>query len=262
MSNTVPRAPSFRDAGGLGVNVVAIIPAAGSGVRLGGAAPKQYVALAGMPMLARTLAAFESSAVIRAVVVVAPPGDETRCRAVAIDPYGWKKILAVVPGGAARQESVARGLDAVGADASIVVVHDAARPLVSDDLIRRVVDAARASGAAVAAIPIVDTLKRRIGDLTATVDREGLWAAQTPQAFRAELLREAVARARADGFTGTDDAALVERLGRPVTLVAGEPENFKITRSEDLTRAEEIVAMRTARAARQAERRRPVRRSS
>jgi 2-C-methyl-D-erythritol 4-phosphate cytidylyltransferase len=216
-----------------------------------------------MPVLARTLAAFEASAVIRAIVVVVPPGDETRCRAVAVEPYGWEKILAIVAGGAARQESVARGLDAAGADASIVVVHDAARPLVSDALIRRVVEAAVASGAALAALPVVDTLKRRGGDggVIATVDREGLWAAQTPQAFRAGLFRDAVARARTDGFVGTDDASLVERLGLPVTLVEGEPENFKITRAEDLARAEDILAMRSARAARPADmgraRRRP-----
>ncbi|MFZ5877147.1 MAG: 2-C-methyl-D-erythritol 4-phosphate cytidylyltransferase [Nitrospirota bacterium] len=233
------------------MSVVAVIPAAGGGSRLGGGSPKQYLPLAGMPVLARTLAAFDSSAEIHAIVVVAPPGDESRCRAVAIAPYGWRKILAVVPGGAARQDSVARGLDAAGADASIIVVHDAARPLVSDDLIRRVVRAARVSGAALAALPIVDTLKRRIGDHGAitTVDRDGFWAAQTPQAFRAGLFREAVTRARTDGFVGTDDASLVERLGAPVTLVEGEPENFKITRPEDLARAEEILTLRAARPA-------------
>lgn len=231
---------------------------------MGGGPPKQYLPLAGMPVLARTLAAFEASNVIRAIVVVVPPGDETRCRAVAVEPYGWTKILAIVPGGATRQESVARGLDAAGADASIVVVHDAARPLVSDELIRRVVEAAVASGAALAALPVVDTLKRRGGDggMIATVDREGLWAAQTPQAFRAEWFRDAVARARADRFVGTDDASLVERLGLPVTLVEGEPENFKMTRAEDLARAEDVLAMRSARAARPADRGRARRRPS
>ena len=140
----------------------------------------------------------------------------------------------------------------------------AARPLVSDELIRRVVEAAVASGAALAALPVVDTLKRRGGDggMIATVDREGLWAAQTPQAFRAEWFRDAVARARADGFVGTDDASLVERLGLPVTLVEGEPENFKMTRAEDLARAEDVLAMRSARAARPADRGRARRRPS
>lgn len=230
---------------------------------MGGGALKQYLPLAGMPILARTLAAFESSVVVHAIVVVVPPGDESRCRAVAVDPYGWKKVVAIVPGGATRQESVAYGIDAAGAAASIVVVHDAARPLVSEDLIRRVVEAAGTSGAALAALPIVDTVKRTGGDggLIATVDRDGLWAAQTPQAFRAGVFRDAVARARADGFVGTDDVNLVERLGLPVTLVEGEPGNFKITRAEDLARAEEILAMRSARAARRADtgraRRRP-----
>jgi 2-C-methyl-D-erythritol 4-phosphate cytidylyltransferase len=226
------------------VSVVAVIPAAGSGSRFGGS-PKQYLPLAGMPVLARTLAVLESSPVIDGIVVVVRHGEEARCRAVAVDPYGWQKIRAIVPGGLTRQDSVAHGLDAVGPEASIVMVHDAARPLVTDDLIRRVVEAAVASGAAVAALPVVDTLKRRVGahGLVTTVDREGLWTAQTPQAFRAGLFRDAVARARADRFVGTDDASLVERLGCAVTLVEGEPMNFKITRAEDLPRAEEFLAM-------------------
>jgi 2-C-methyl-D-erythritol 4-phosphate cytidylyltransferase len=236
------------------VSVVAVIPAAGSGSRLGGGSPKQYLHLAGMPVLARTLAVFDASTAIDDIVVVVPPGDESRCRDTAVEPYGWKKTRAIVPGGATRQDSVARGLDAVGADAAIVVVHDAARPLVTGDLIRRVVAAAAATGAAIAALPVVDTLKRRVGDkgLVTTVDREGLWTAQTPQAFRVGLLRDAVARARADGFVGTDDASLVERLGVPVALVEGEASNFKITRAEDLGRAEEILLHARDRASRPA----------
>jgi 2-C-methyl-D-erythritol 4-phosphate cytidylyltransferase len=187
---------------------------------------------------------FESCPVIDHVVVVVPPGDEARCRAAMVDPYGLTKVRAIVPGGDARQESVARGLEAVADHASMVVIHDAARPFVTGDLVRRVVEGAEASGAAVAALRVVDTLKRRPdGDgLVTTVDREGLWTAQTPQAFRATLFREAAARAIAERFVGTDDASLVERLGVPVKLVEGESLNFKITRAQDLALAEELLA--------------------
>lgn len=227
------------------MSVWAIIPAAGRGSRLGASAPKQFLSLSGVPLLTRTLSVFESCPVIDHVVVVVPPGEEARCRAAMVDPYGFAKVRAVLAGGDARQESVARGLEAVGADVSMVVVHDAARPFVTGDLVRRVVQGAAATGAAVAALRVVDTLKRRPDDgdgLVTTVDREGLWTAQTPQAFRATLFREAVARAAADRFVGTDDASLVERLGIPVTLVEGEPLNFKITRAQDLALAEELLA--------------------
>lgn len=226
------------------MSVWAIIPAAGRGSRLGAPSPKQFLPLSGRPILARTLAVFDAASAVDDVVVVVPPGDEARCRATVVEPYGFTKIRAIVPGGSVRQESVVRGLDAIARDASMVVIHDAARPLVTGDLVQRVIEAAATSGAAVAALPVVDTLKRqapRNGPVT-TVDREGLWTAQTPQAFRAALFREAVRRAKVDGFVGTDDAALVERLGLPVALVEGEPFNFKITRAEDLSLAEELLA--------------------
>jgi 2-C-methyl-D-erythritol 4-phosphate cytidylyltransferase len=228
------------------VSVWAIIPAAGRGSRLGAGSPKQFLPLAGQPILARTLAVFEAVSAVDHVVVVVPPGDEGRCRGMMVEPYGFTKIRAIVPGGGSRQESVARGLDAIGLDASIVLVHDAARPLVTGDLVQRVIKAAAGSGAAVAALPVVDTLKRATGrdGAVMTVDREGLWTAQTPQAFRVAVFRDAVSRAVADGFVGTDDASLVERLGLPVTLVDGEPFNFKITRAEDVLLAEELLATR------------------
>lgn len=226
------------------MSVWAIIPAAGRGTRLGAPSPKQFLPLSGQPILARTLAVFDAVAAVEHVVLVVPPGDEARCRTIAVDPYGFTKVRAIVPGGGVRQESVARGLAAMGDDASIVVVHDAARPLVTGDLVQRVIEAAAASGAAVAALRVVDTLKREVGrnDVVTTVDRDGLWTAQTPQAFRAAAFRDAMKQALADGFVGTDDASLVERLGLPVTLVNGEPFNFKITRAEDIALAEELLA--------------------
>ena len=211
---------------------------------MGAPAPKQFIALSGMPILARTLSVFDAVPVVDHVVVVVPPGDEARCRATVVDPYGFTKVRAIVPGGAVRQESVIRGLEAIDRHASIVVTHDAARPLVTGSLVQRVVEVAGASGAAVAALRVVDTLKRRTEDdgMVTTVDRENLWVAQTPQAFRVDVFREAVTRATADHFIGTDDASLVERLGIPVSLVDGEPLNFKITRPQDVLLAEEVLA--------------------
>lgn len=227
------------------MSVTALIPAAGRGTRIGGARPKQFLPLAGVPMLARTLAAFQSSDDIDAIVVVVPAGEETSCRDDIVVRYGVSKATRIVAGGASRQASVAAGVRALGADASFVVIHDAARPFVTTGLIRRVLAAAELSGAAIAALPVVDTLKRRLPDGRglATVEREGLWAAQTPQVFRRDLIVEAYARAAADGFLGTDDASLVERLGYPVTLVEGDPSNLKITRAGDLRVAEDVVGV-------------------
>lgn len=224
------------------MSVWTIVPAAGRGTRLGATSPKQFLPLSGVPLLARTLAVFDAVSVVDHVVVVVPPGDEARCREV-VDRHGFTKVRAIVPGGRVRQESVALGLDAIGDDAAIVVIHDAARPLVTSGLIQRVVAAAEASGAAVAALRVVDTLKRPTGHdgAVTTVDRDGLWAAQTPQAFRAALFREAVKRAVAEGFVGTDDASLVERLGVPVRLVEGEALNFKITCAQDFSVAEALL---------------------
>jgi 2-C-methyl-D-erythritol 4-phosphate cytidylyltransferase len=144
----------------------------------------------------------------------------------------------VVAGGATRQESVWRALQASPPAVDIVLVHDAVRPFIERRLIDAVVAAAVQHGAAVCALPIAETVKRvRDGMVEATLDRSGLWAVQTPQAFRAALLREAHDKARRDGVAGTDDAALVERLGHPVRVVAGLPGNVKITTPEDLRRA-------------------------
>jgi 2-C-methyl-D-erythritol 4-phosphate cytidylyltransferase len=173
--------------------------------------------------------------------VVAVPGEDVlawrrRLRAC-------RKVRAVVAGGPERQESVARGLAAVPATAAWILVHDGVRPCITPALVRRVVDAARVHGAAVAALPVAETLKRGAeGWVKETVPRDGLWAIQTPQGFRAALLREAHRRAAADRVVGTDDAALVERVGVPVRLVAGLPGNVKITRPEDLPLARRLLA--------------------
>jgi 2-C-methyl-D-erythritol 4-phosphate cytidylyltransferase len=149
----------------------------------------------------------------------------------------------VVAGGVERQESVARGLAVVPPATPWILVHDGVRPCITSELVRRVVDAARTHGAAIAALPVAETLKRgAAGWVTETVPRDGLWAIQTPQGFRADLLREAHRRAYADGVLGTDDAGLVERLGAAVYLVPGLPGNVKVTRPEDLPLARRLLA--------------------
>jgi 2-C-methyl-D-erythritol 4-phosphate cytidylyltransferase len=217
--------------------VWAVVPAGGRGVRMG--AKKQGLPVGGRPVLRWTLDAFEAADVVEAVVVAVPAEDVAAWRRRL---RSCRKVTAVVAGGPERQASVAAGLAAVPVGVGVVVVHDGARPCVTPELVARVVAAARADGAAVAALPVGETVKRgEDGWVRETLDRAGLWAVQTPQAFRADLLRAAHGRAEADGVLATDDAALVERLGAPVRLVPGLPGNVKITRPEDLPLAAALL---------------------
>jgi 2-C-methyl-D-erythritol 4-phosphate cytidylyltransferase len=214
-----------------------VIAAGGLGTRLGGRVPKQFRSLGPEPVLAATVRHFIAHPGVRAVVVAAPAEHVERARRI-LERLRGRVRARVVPGGPTRQASVAAALAALPADVPLVVVHDAVRPFISRPLIDRVVAAARATGAAVCALPVVETVKRvREGWVEATLDRSELWAVQTPQAFRAELLREAHDKARRDGVLGTDDAMLVERLGQPVRVVPGSPDNVKITTAADLARA-------------------------
>ena len=221
------------------MHVTAIIAAGGRGARFGDARPKQLLPLAGRPILQRSIDAFVASARITDVIV-ALPGE------LAANPPAYlrdcSKPLVLVEGGARRQDSVARAFARVTAGAEIVVVHDAARPLVSEALIDRTIEAAVADGAAIAALPATDTVKR--GDaqrfVVGTVPRGEIFLAQTPQAFRTSILREALALGGPAG-EATDEAALVERAGHPVRLVDGDPRNVKITTADDLARAERLL---------------------
>lgn len=222
--------------------VTAIVPAAGSGVRFGGVVPKQYLPMAGLPLLAWTLRALAASGRVDCTVLAVAAGQEARCRAEILEPNGLR-VDRLVSGGADRQASVYAALSKAPADTDLVLVHDGARPLVTAQIIRAAVEAAAADGAAVVAMPVTDTIKvadgaRRVED---TLPRGRLWAAQTPQVFRAAWLREAHAKALTDGFRGTDDSVLVERLGYPVRLVPGSPDNLKITTMGDLAQAEQIL---------------------
>ncbi|MBI5521103.1 MAG: 2-C-methyl-D-erythritol 4-phosphate cytidylyltransferase [Desulfarculus sp.] len=224
--------------------VVAVVPAAGSGRRMGAAQPKQFLTLGGLPLLSRTCALLEDVPQVERVVVVAPPGKEDELRRLCLAPYHLPKVALVVPGGRERQDSVAAGaLAAANLGAKWVLVHDAVRPLAPPELFGRVLAAAKACGAAVAAVPCQDTVKEAGPDqrVQKTLDRSRLWLAQTPQGFGLDLLLEAQRQAKARGLTVTDEAGLLEAMGQEVRLVPGSRENLKITTPDDLDLARRLV---------------------
>lgn len=214
----------------------AIIVAAGAGKRFG--QPKQFAYLRAKPVLEWTLERFQGHAEVEAIALVLP--DERDLKHYRLR---YPKIVDIVRGGERRQDSVWQGFRLLAATApEIVLVHDGARPLAGADLVSRVIAAARAGGAAVPVLPVEDTIKEvREGRVTATVDRALLARAQTPQGFRYAVLSEALEAARKDRFYGTDEAALVERIGLPVTTVPGDPRNIKITTPLDIPVAEALL---------------------
>ncbi len=217
---------------------VAVVVAAGSGLRLGGSEPKAFVAVGGVPIVVRAVRSALACPAIGSVVVAAPAGREDLTHAM-IEHLGPH---TVVTGGASRHASVRAALAAVDDDAEVVVVHDAARPFATPALFHRVVDALADADGATPVVRLADTVKRvRDGWVAGTEAREGLGLAQTPQAFRAAALRDAHERAEAEGREFTDDAAAVQWAGYRVRAVDGEPGNFKITTTEDLERAERAV---------------------
>jgi 2-C-methyl-D-erythritol 4-phosphate cytidylyltransferase len=220
---------------------MAVLVAAGRGERMGAARPKAFLPLAGRPLLLRAAEAFEATAEVEAIVAVVPGGEQRAARDLLAP---LRKVTAVVAGGAARQDSVRAGLDALPiVFDGIVLVHDAARALVEPSLIAAVARAAAEAGAAIPVLPLVDTIKRvRDGDVRETLDRSELAAAQTPQGVQRALLAEALDRAAADGAVLTDEAMAVERLGRRVAAVVGSPRNIKITTPHDLRWAELLLA--------------------
>lgn len=213
---------------------------------MGNETPKQFLQLGDVPLLVHVLRVFESSRTISEIVVVVPPDAVIACREDLLPPFAFSKISTVTAGGARRQDSVWNGLQAVDERTKIVVVHDAVRPFVTGTMVAEVVDGARTHGAAIAAIPLHDTVKQVDSDgmIDTTLDRQRLWSAQTPQAFGVELLREAHRSGQQAGVEATDDAFLVERIGHRVSIVNGSPDNIKVTRPEDLVMGEAILADR------------------
>ncbi len=220
-----------------------VIVAAGRGSRMGTEESKQYLLLDGKPILVHTLEVFQRMDLIGEIALVVGGGDVERCLEWA-ECYGLTKVAAVLAGGAERQQSVLCGLRTLSCD--WVMVHDGVRPLVTEQAVSACADAARATGAAVLAVPVKDTIKQvdSAGVIVATPDRSALRAIQTPQAFRRSLLLSAHEKAEQEGFLGTDDAMVVERTGTPVAVAAGEYTNIKITTPEDLPYAEFLLAQR------------------
>jgi 2-C-methyl-D-erythritol 4-phosphate cytidylyltransferase len=220
----------------------AVIPAAGLGKRFG--AQKQFLELAGKPVLAHTLQAFEETPAIAGICIAAPEAEIPAVREMAAK-FHINKVCAVVAGGQERQDSVRLGFSALPS-CDIVVVHDGVRPLVTRGIIERTIEVAERTGACVAATPVKETTKRADGEgfILETVDRSDLWSIQTPQAFRYEVFRQAVEQSARDGFLGTDEAMLVERIGGKVKVVTGSPYNIKITTPEDLAIAEAFLKLR------------------
>jgi 2-C-methyl-D-erythritol 4-phosphate cytidylyltransferase len=231
------------------MQVFVILPAAGLGTRMAVSQPKQFLALAGVPILVHSLRAFASVKRVTAIYVAVRKTEMERV-AAQIAEYGFIDRVVVVEGGENRQESVLHALDALPADPDdIVLVHDAVRPLIDAATIDRTIDAVAEHGAAIVGLPAVDTIKQveRTAHgalITSTIPREYVVLAQTPQGFRFRLLQSSFAEATADGFVGTDEASIVERAGNPVAVVHGSQVNLKITQPGDLELAEFYLRQR------------------
>ncbi|HEX9760356.1 MAG TPA: 2-C-methyl-D-erythritol 4-phosphate cytidylyltransferase, partial [Candidatus Acidoferrales bacterium] len=221
--------------------IAAILPAAGIGTRMGAGQPKQFLELDGVPVVIFALRRLAACAEITDFFIATMP-EEVQALSDRVAKENIGRPVRVVRGGASRQDSVANALAEVPADTEIVLVHDAVRPLVRPEQVSRVIAEARARGGAILGIPAIDTVKEvkraslpeDVALITATIPRERIVLAQTPQAFHAALLREAFERARADDVTASDEAALVERLGRDVHVVLGSERNLKITKPADM----------------------------
>jgi 2-C-methyl-D-erythritol 4-phosphate cytidylyltransferase len=221
---------------------IAIIAAAGTGSRMASDRPKQFLQLAGMPIIFHTLKPFELCDSIHEVIVVLPAAEAAEFLAQA-GKHGLRKLARVVPGGATRADSVKRGLMSLRpATAEIVAVHDGVRPFVTEAEIADTVEAARVDGAAILATPVTDTIKLIHGaSVVRTLERQNLRRALTPQCFRYELLREAYAHVDVNDPSLTDESSLIERHGHPVTIVEGSARNIKITTPHDLVIAETFL---------------------
>ncbi|MBT2689895.1 2-C-methyl-D-erythritol 4-phosphate cytidylyltransferase [Bacillus sp. ISL-47] len=220
-----------------------ILPAAGQGKRMGAGKNKLLLKIGEIPVFIHTLRVFENDSECAGIYLAINPQDEEEIR-VLLTEHNITKVTALIPGGEERQHSVYNAAKAVAGE-GIVLVHDAARPFITQDLLRPLVKMAEKKGAAVLAVPLKDTVKKADGNLIAeTLERSCLWAVQTPQAFRISALKEAHQKAEEEHFFGTDDASLVERLGKEVMIVEGSYDNIKLTTPEDIYFAEAIMKKR------------------
>ncbi len=225
-------------------SAAAIIVAGGKGVRMKQAVRKQYIALGDTPVLARTLRVFDGCSAVGQIFLAVPKQDFEFCREKIISPLKLEKKITLVAGGKRRQDSVYNGLLAAGiSKCRMAVIHDGVRPFVRPEQIVECIDVAELHGACILGIPAFDTLKRAAesGCITKTLERGGVWLAQTPQAFLYSTIIDAHEQAKSDGFTGTDDASLVERIGGKVAIIPGSRYNIKITAPEDLELANALA---------------------
>lgn len=226
--------------------VTALIPAAGVGKRMGRHVAKQFLSLGDKPMLAHTLLVFQRSADVDEIIPILSQGDIAGCLKDIIERFHITKVKTLVVGGRERQDSVYNGMQKLGPDTEVVIVHDGVRPFVTQEMIRYTVAVAAKGGCVTVGVPLKDTVKEVNADgvVRRTLERGRLWAIQTPQAFPANMLRRAYDEAYKSGFYSTDDAALAEHAGYEVRVIMGSYENIKITTPEDLVFAEEILSRR------------------
>ena len=215
--------------------VTAIITAGGLGSRMGSALPKQFIDVKGKPILAYSLLTFENCPRINEIILTSPAGYEEITRGTA-EKYKISKVTKVITGGDTRQQSVYYALQAEDGG-GVVIIHDAARPFVTEDEILRVIDTAEISGAGAVGVPVTDTIKicDENGFAVQTLPRDTLWQVQTPQAFLSHIIKEAHKRARENGICVSDDTELADRIGRPTRIIMGNYANIKITTKEDLS---------------------------
>lgn len=221
---------------------VAVIVAGGKGTRLGAKCNKQFVPLKGKPLVAHTLGQFQDCPLIDEIILVVGKDEIPYTQQQVIAPYGFDKVTVIVEGGTERVDSVQAGLKAITGPCDLVAIHDGARPFITQEVLKRTLEAAAKYGAAIAAVPVKDTIKRvdPQGQVVETPPRDRLWSVQTPQVFQYGLLLEAYGKNIShQGLT--DDASLFERLGWPVQVVMGDYQNIKITTPEDLAVAEIIL---------------------
>lgn len=226
--------------------VTALITAAGMGRRMGKTVAKQFLSLGDKPLLAHTLLVFQHSEDIDEIIPILSQEDIENCLRDVIERYHISKVKTLVVGGKERQDSVANGLKKLEKDTSVVLVHDGVRPFVTLEMIKETVDLARKGECVVVGVPVKDTIKEvdNAGVIHHTLDRNRLWAIQTPQVFPFTVLKRAYEESYKQKIYGTDEATLVERSGGKVRVIMGSYENIKITTPEDLVLAEEILRRR------------------
>lgn len=223
---------------------IAIIPAAGMGIRMNAKVPKQFLELEGRPLLAITLEKFNSCFLIDGIILVVPANDMDFCKKEIVQKYNLSKVIRITPGGARRQDSVRAGLQAIDRECDSVIIHDGVRPFISPEIITNAIEAIRDERAVIVAVPAKDTVKKvnTEGYVVDTYNRKFMWQVQTPQVFRFDDICNAHKKAAAEGWDEvTDDAMLMERMGIPVKVVHGSDENIKITTPQDLEYAEFLL---------------------